>query len=90
MRSGWEMSEEMLRKRFPDANDHSFVSIREQSNARSSSLTASQPPRVKSTRFNALYNRFDLESLLWISICAMMMYYTDFWHTIMYDMRVKR
>ena len=87
-----ETGQEILRKRFPEninANDHPFGTVREQSNAQSSSLTASQAPR-ESTRFNVLYNRFDLESLLWISICAMMMYYTDFWHTMMYDMRVKR
>ena len=86
-----EISSEMLRRRFAEdeySSDHPSVNINERSNAQSSSRVSSS---IKdNTRLNALYKRFDLESLLWISVCAVMMYYTDFWPAVMYDLRVKR
>ena len=76
-----------LRKRFPEdvsSNDHPSTSTHERFNAPSESSSANNK------RLNTLYKRFDLESLLWILACAVMMYYTDFWPTILYDVRVKR
>ena len=79
----------MLRKRFQDeySSDHPSDN-NEQFNVQPSSHQTSGS--IKSTRLNGLYNRFDLESLLWITVCAVMMYYTNFWPAIMYDLRVKR
>ena len=80
-------SSDKLRRRFPElAEDvcddcHSSTDSRESSNVSSSSKS--------NKRVNTL-SRFDLESLLWILVCAVMMYYTDFWTAVMYDMRVKR
>jgi len=34
-------------------------------------------------------NRFDLESILWIVISGVVMYYTDFWNLLLHDARVK-
>ena len=83
-------SSDELRRRFPEleenvcstVTDHPSTDIREQSSVSSSNKN--------NRRINTLYKRFDLESLLWILICAVMMYYTDFWTTVMYDVRVKR
>ena len=79
----------MFRRRIPEdmySNDHPSD---EQSSAPQPSIRVSS--NIKdNTRLNALYKRFDLESLLWISVCAVMMYYTDFWPAVMYDLRVKR
>ena len=76
-------SSEMFRRRIPE-DVYSNDVINDQSTAQPSSRASS------SIKDNALYKRFDLESLLWIIICAVMMYYTDFWPAIMYDLRVKR
>lgn len=77
----------MVRKRFPEdvhSSDHpSNINDVQPSKHQASSST-------KNTRLQGLYNRFDLESLLWIAVCAVMMYYTNFWPAIMYDLRVKR
>jgi len=76
------MSSELLRRRLPEGNDRPSISAtRAQPNVSSSS---------NSKMFSALYTRFDLESVLWILVCAVVMYYTDFWSTIVYDIRVKR
>ena len=35
-------------------------------------------------------SRFDLESILWIAVSGIVMYYTDFWNLVLHDIRVKR
>ena len=34
-------------------------------------------------------SRFDIESILWIVVSGVVMYYTDFWNLVLHDARVK-
>jgi len=34
-------------------------------------------------------SRIDLESILWIVVSGVVMYYTDFWNLVLHDVRVK-
>ena len=54
-----------------------------------SNETESSPSISPSLAPDNQTSRFDLESILWIVVSGVVMYYSDFWNLVLHDVRVK-